>query len=143
MAQLATISRGIRGRVLMAAMLLGSLGGCGGSGGSVPPEEGQGLAVRFLDELRAGRVEAAWRDLTTTEFKSILGQDGLRTFVRTHPALRGPAEFAELADVERNGLPMSECTFQSTAPKPPKEKSIRVLLAREEGNWKVEKLIVE
>ena len=55
---------------------------------------------RFLDELRAGRLEPAWQG-TSTEFKSLMGLENLRDYVKTHPALKAPGRVCRVPDVRR------------------------------------------
>ncbi len=121
------------------AFLLAAIAGAGCSGGSAPaPDAGKEIASAFLGELRGGRVDSAWAG-TSAEFKSMLGMEGLRALVKKNPAMREPAEFVAMEAVERNGLKMAECTFR-----PEKRKAIiKVLLAREDGDWKVERLALE
>lgn len=129
-----------RGRGLpilaLALMAIMTWGGCSAS--SPSPDDGQKIAAAFLDEIRAGRVDAAWAG-TTAEFKSLLGMEGLRGLAKKQPALREPVEFVGYAPVERNGLALAECTFRS----PKRGKSVKVVLAREGGDWKVERLSLE
>ncbi|WZO97533.1 hypothetical protein EP7_004570 [Isosphaeraceae bacterium EP7] len=101
-------------------------------------DSSRAAADAFLAEIRTGKVDAAWTS-TTAEFKSMLGQEGLRQFVRSNPALREPATFVSVVPVTKNTLAMTECTY-----KPAKRTvSVKVLLAPETSSWKVERLIVE
>ncbi len=111
--------------------------GCGG--GSVPaPDASRDIAAKFLDEIRAGRAEAAW-DGTSTEFKSMLGRDGFVAYVRKHPVLKEPVEFVSFNSAERNGVPVGDCAFRTASKKSP----VKVLVAQENGTWKVERLTVD
>jgi hypothetical protein len=96
------------------------------------------IAEAFLDEVRAGKPDAAWA-ATTAEFKSIQGKDTFRAFVKAKPALKGPAAFDGCQKTQANGLTLAVCTF-----KPAKGPgAVKVTLAPEQGQWKVERLAVE
>ncbi len=119
--------------VLFGALpLVAGLPSCGG----VPDEEdGRAIGAAFLDQIREGRVDEAWGG-TTSEFKSMLGLEGLRAYVAKHPELASPAEFEGLEEIEQNDLTLAKCRFRAAASGEP----ITVLLAREAGEWKVERL---
>lgn len=104
----------------------------------VPADVADQTASLFLEDIRNDRLDAAWNG-TTAEFKSFMGKDRLRQFVDTHSALQDPAEFLQFQMVSINGIALAECTFR-----PSKSLStIRVLLADEDGEWKVERLLVD
>lgn len=104
----------------------------------VPADVADQTASLFLEDIRNDRLDAAWNG-TTAEFKSFMGKDRLRQFVRTHSVLEEPAQFSQCQMVSINGIPLAECAFR-----PSKSPStIRVLLADEDGQWKVERLLVE
>jgi hypothetical protein len=125
-------------------------------GDSSAPADGRAAATSFLDEIRAGRVEPAWR-ATTVEFKSLMGLDSLRDYVRAHPALKGKAEFLDGRTVKSSGPELAEYTFRAIPPPPAKARgrgkkagpaqpasaTIRVTTAREDGTLKVERLAIE
>jgi len=113
--------------------------GCGG-GAAPEPDASRDVAARFLDEIRAGKAEAAWEG-TSTEFKSLLGRDGFVAYVRKHPALKEkePPLFVSFNSAERNGIPVGECAFRSAS----KKSAVKVLVAKENGTWKVERLTVD
>lgn len=96
--------------------LAAALSGCSKSAGEAAAD-GRALATQFLDDLRADRTPAAW-ERTTTEFKSLMGLENLKGYVKTYPALKGPAEFAESKPVERNGVALTEYVFHATPPPP-------------------------
>jgi hypothetical protein len=130
---------GLRSAVVAALVIAG----CGGS--RVPSDEqARTTAVTFLDELRAGRLEPAWQGCST-EFKSLMGLENLRDYVKTHAALKSEAEFTEARPVERNGQTMAECHFRGTWKKRGKEvtNTIKVLVASASEGWKVEQVAVE
>lgn len=105
-----------------------------------PPgqDEGRRVATQFLDALRSGQVDAAWES-TSAEFKSMLGLEGFRDYIRKHPALTAPADCSEVIPQTRNGLALAECVFRPTDGKA----TIRVLVAREAEAPRVEHVTVE
>lgn len=103
-----------------------------------PQDAGKSIASTFLKEIQEGRVDAAW-SATTAEFKSMLGLEGLRAYVKKNKTLSRPSEFVSLTPVDRNGLAMAECLFRPADA----GSNVKVLLARENGEWKVERLSVE
>jgi hypothetical protein len=107
-----------------------------------PPDEVQAAAAKFLDQVREGQVEQAWND-TTAEFKSMLGLDGFRQLVRTHPDLKQKAEFQGLEMITRNEIPLASCRFQVQDVKRKKTTELKVIFAREQGVWKVERLLLD
>lgn len=105
---------------------------------AAPPDNGRKIAAAFLDDLRNNRVDAAWAG-TTAEFKSFLGRERLHAFVRSRPVLKTAVEFSDAQELAANGIRLMAYTFRAaTAPA-----VIGVLLAREQGQWKVERLTVE
>lgn len=131
-------------RIAVAMMLALASAGCGTS--SEPPKDAsQQAATRFLAAIQAGKLEDAWQG-TSTEFKSLMGLENLRDYIKTHPALKGPTEFTELRRIEREGHVMSECRFHGSAKvkgKPVPATIDVVVGSSEGGEWKVEKLSVE
>jgi hypothetical protein len=105
-------------------------------------DDGRAVAAAFLDAARSGRVDEAWAS-TTTEFKSYLGRDGFRRLVRTRPALKAPAEFAECRLPTAGGPALVECVFRGAAPPRGGPAVITVTLAPEAGRWGVERVKVE
>lgn len=119
------------------------LAGCTGTTSEVG-EEGRAIAARFLDELRTGRLEPAWQD-ASTEFKSLMGLESLRDYVKTHPALKAPAIYAESRTFEGDGRAMAEYVFHASTKRRGKSilSTIKVLLAAGEDGWKVEHLVAD
>jgi hypothetical protein len=101
-------------------------------------EQAQSAAVRFLEELQSGQIDAAWEG-TTAEFKSFIGRDRLRRMVDETPELQEPCELLECREADVEQLTLLECLFRSTVTS---ETTVRVLLGNERGEWKVERLYV-
>lgn len=118
--------------------------GCGGPGGSSANEGGREAASRFLEDLRAGRYQPAWEG-TSPEFKSLMGLENLRDYIKAHPALKGPAEHVESRDAPRGGHAMVEHVFRGNARVRGKTvpATVKVLVAFGHGNWGVEHVSVE
>jgi len=108
------------------------------AGPDTPPDNGQEIAASFLAEIRAGRVDSAWEG-TTAELKSFMGKERFRRFVRAQPALKQPAEPVGSAMISVQGLSRAQCTFRPQSGKG----TLKVLLASEDGQWKVERLDIE
>ena len=126
-----------------AVVLVLVAAGCGRTGSAVG-DDPRAIAVQFLDELRAGRLEPAWQG-SSTEFKSLMGLENLRDYVKAHPALKAPAEHAESRTIDRDGRAYVEQVFHATARVRGKSApaTIKVLLASGPDGWKVEQLVVE
>ncbi|QEH36205.1 hypothetical protein OJF2_47650 [Aquisphaera giovannonii] len=138
--------------IIPALVLASPLAGCGRDS-SKAGEDGRALAAEFLDDLRAGRFPEAFAR-TTTEFKSLMGLDTLRDYVKAHPALKGTPELADAKPSSRNGIKVTEYTYKATAPpsahargKPSSSSSspatIKVLVVAEGDGWAVESLTAE
>ncbi|WP_165064954.1 hypothetical protein [Paludisphaera rhizosphaerae] len=130
--------------IAAAAMLALASAGCG-AGPEPPKDASQQAASQFLEAIQAGKLESAWQE-TSTEFKSLMGLENLRDYIKTHPALKGPTEFTEVRRIEREGHVMAECRFHGSAKVKGKAipATIDVIVGSSEGGeWKVEKLSVE
>ena len=101
------------------------------------PEVGQKVADEFLSTLRSN-VGSAW-DSTSAEFKSAEGRESFLKFVKTHEHLTQPLEFMSSQTVSVQNQPRSEFVYRVAANK----KVIRLVLARESGAWKVDRLIAD
>jgi hypothetical protein len=113
-----------------------------GCGSSVPPQaEGRAAAEPFLENLRNDKIDAAWES-TSAEFKSDMGRENFRRFVKGHPVLKQPLDFAAYEPNQTNGLPFGACDFRTPQSAPTSAK-VRILVAREDDKWKVERVIVE
>lgn len=122
------------------ALALLTLAGCSGSG-PPPVADGRATAEPFLELIRNDQLDAAW-DSTTAEFKSDLGREAFHRYTLSHPVLKSPVEFADYRPDATNGITRGECTFASPAGAATASK-VRVLVAREGDQWRVERLIVE
>lgn len=133
----------INSRVGTLALLL-ALIGCGGPGATAGGEDGREAADRFLEEVRAGRIEPAWQS-TSTEFKSLMGLESLRELAQKQPALKGQPEHIESKRIDRDGLPLTEHAYraQGKARNRAVTSTLRVIVSQGDDGWKVEKLSVE
>ncbi len=118
--------------------LLACLGVACNRGSAEPPADGREVAESFLKDIRENRLESAWSG-TTAEFKSFMGLQRLRQLVRSSPTFKEPAELSDSRSVTLNGLSMAEYTFRPMSGK----STIKVLLGREQDQWKVERVSVE
>jgi hypothetical protein len=132
-------------RLRVAVAVIAALNGAG-CGGSTGPwdEQARTAAVGFLDDVRAGRLEPAWQGCST-DFKSLMGLENLRDYVRTHSEFKSVAEFTEVRPIKRNGQTMAECRFRGTSKQRRKDvpSTIKVLVAAADEGWKVEQIAVE
>jgi hypothetical protein len=135
------------GRWLTICALVACLSGMGivayaMFGGTENPQDlGRKVADPFLEKLRDGDTASAW-DSTTAEFKSNQGRENFLRYVSSHPLLQEPLEFYAFNQVSVNKLPCGECLYgrQGSPGSGPK---VHVLLAKELGTWKVERLMVD
>ena len=138
-----------RASFALASLVAACLGVSCGRGSVARVDEGRRVASSFLDEVRAGRTEPAWKG-TTVEFKSLMGADALRDLARNQPALKGTAEYVDSRPIDSGHLNLVEYRFRG-APTPPRKpsksppapKTIRVLVSFEEDPPKVERLAVD
>jgi hypothetical protein len=129
----------------VAAVALGTLGYVGYRWMRQSPaatEDFGDVADTFLQQVRSGRVDDAWQS-TTAEFKSAMGKETFRRFVKTNPALSAPAERTGFQNVTANRIRFGEYTYRATPNKPADQAKIRVWIAREQGEWRVDRVFVE
>jgi hypothetical protein len=110
-----------------------------------PPAEpaiGRRVADAFLAQLRAGQFDAAWQS-TTAEFKSDEGRESFARYVRSNPLLRQPLEFVTYEVSDLNGLARGQCRYSPPAGSKTGGKQVRLVIAQELGEWKVEGVFVE
>lgn len=96
----------------------------------------------FLAKLRAGQYDAAWES-TTTEFKSDEGRESFARFVKSKPQLRQPLNFKGYEVADQNGLKRGQCVYEPAGDSKSGPVRIRVLVAQEAGQWRVEGVFVE
>jgi hypothetical protein len=124
--------------LLLGALAACLLASCGGT--TTPPSDGREIADPFLELVRGGKLDDAWQS-TTAEFKSFKGKEEFRKFVAQHAVLKGPLEFTGHEIIETYGLKRNQCAYRPSDAKSPVK--IRVLLAQEQDQWKVEALFVD
>jgi hypothetical protein len=141
-----TVSRPLA--ILGILGLAAALSGCSRSAAEVETD-GRALAEQFLDDLRADRVPAAWAR-TTTDFKSLMGLENLRGYVKIRQALKGPAEFSSARPVDRNGVALTEYVFHAEAPPAKRRKAppaspatVKLLVIEAADGLAVENITVE
>lgn len=111
---------------------------CGGT--AKPPSDGREIVEPFLEQVRSGHIDDAWQS-TTAEFKSFLGREEFRKFVSQHPELKQPLEFTGHELIKTHGLERNQCAYR---PADAGAKGrVRILLAQEQSEWKVEAVFVE
>lgn len=108
-----------------------------------PPsaDVGRQVADAFLEQIRRGQLDAAWHS-TTAEFKSYQGRDAFRAQVAQHAWLRGPLVFDRYEVGNLNELTRGQCVYRPASGKPPL-RQVRVVVAQEGGQWKVDSLLVD
>lgn len=97
-------------------------------------EEGRAVAQAFLDDIRAGRPETAWES-TTAEFKSASGRESFVTQVRALSALREHLEFISAQTVTVQNELRTEFLFRE----PKSGATVRIVIGKEDGQWKVDR----
>lgn len=112
--------------------------GCGGQA-SLPDDNGKAIAETFLTNVRSGKVEEAWNE-TSTEFKSLMGRDTFRLYVKRQPVFKSEPVFDSAKPVENENMQMVECVFTVNKPK---QAHIKVVLVPSDDSWLVERLSVE
>lgn len=131
-----------RRTVLVAAIALACLAGVGYVAlnwpkASLDPgvDEGRTLIEAFLEDLRKGKAGVAW-DGTSTEFKSIEGRESFVARVKATPCFREQFTFSSTQRIKVNKDERKEFVFVSSK----SGKTVRLLIVRERGVWKVDRL---
>jgi hypothetical protein len=131
------ITAGILATVALAALL-----GCGSLAWwwlspAVNPgvDEGRAVAESFLSKLRDGGPKEAWES-TTAEFKSAEGREKFVARVKANAWLREPMEYSSSQEVKVTDVDRLEFVFTGAK----SGKPVRMLLGREQGQWKVDRL---
>ena len=135
----------IAGVVLVAALGWIIYHWVGGS--SAPtPEKAVSIAEPFLSEIRNGQVDAAWES-TGAEFKSLMGKEEFKKFVKEQPILKDQLQLGNVQQVTINKMQCLQCAFHKPSAEGNKLENklkVRVLIAQEpSGPWKVGRLIVD
>jgi hypothetical protein len=115
-----------------------TLGGCSSSP-SLPADQGQSIAEAFLSEIKSGKLDNAWQE-TTPEFKSLMGKEAFRDYVKRRPALKSEIKFESAKANQTSTVKLVEFQFSAVKPKPSK---ITVMLSPSESSWRVERLVAE
>jgi hypothetical protein len=124
-------------------MVAVALAGCGQSQVPAEPAVGQRVADAFLAQVQAGQLNAAWQS-TTAEFKSDEGRESFIRDVKARPLLRGPLNFVSYDVTDLNGLKRGQCIYESAAAgKKAPAARVRVVVAQDTGEWRVEGLFFE
>ena len=98
-------------------------------------DEGRLVAEEFLSLLRQDAPAAVW-DATTPEFKSAEGKSKFVTRVKRSPWVREPMAFSSAQPVTVNQTERLEFVFTSGKTGKP----VRLLLAKDRGQWRVDRL---
>jgi hypothetical protein len=100
-------------------------------------DAGREVADEFLTQIREGHPEDAWES-TTADFKSDQGKERFVRQVRPLPILNAPLEFVSVETVMIGDHPRPEYDYQSAA-----GDSVRLVLGRDDGLWKVDRWLTE
>jgi hypothetical protein len=103
-------------------------------------DEGRPIADLFLAQIREGQLDDAWES-TTADYRSDQGRDAFRSFIAARPGLKQPAEFVRFEEVSVNDLKRSKYTYRLQTPLPSGSSEVGVLIANENGAWKVEQFV--
>jgi hypothetical protein len=97
-------------------------------GGIPAPASDPGQAASaFMADIRAGKIDQAWEG-TGSEFKSFMGKEQFRQFVKNHTALKTQATAGATTP---QGI-FRECAFMCGSLK------VLVIVGNADGQWKVE-----
>jgi hypothetical protein len=103
-------------------------------------DEGRPIADLFLSQIRDGQLDEAWES-TTADYRSDQGRDAFRTFVAARAGLKQPAEFIRFEEISVNDLTRWKYTYRLQTPLPSGSSEVGVLIANENGVWKVEQFV--
>jgi hypothetical protein len=101
--------------------------------GQPDADEGRSVAEQFLRRLEQGHAAEAWNS-TTAEFKSARGKEAFSGDVAARDYLRQRLDFVSVQSVQVGAQPRSEVLFRATG-----GQTVRIVLAREQGQWKVDR----
>jgi hypothetical protein len=102
----------------------------------------QRVTDAFLEQLRAGQFDAAWES-TTAEFKSDEGREYFARFVKSKPQLRQSLTFKGYEVADQNGLKRGQCIYEPAPGSKSGVARIRLLVAQDAGQWRVEGVFVD
>lgn len=100
-------------------------------------DTGQKVADQFLKALQSGDAAGAWQS-TTAEFKSARGRESFLALVKKHDFLTKPLEFtsSQLVDVQ------DQQRFEFVYRVPENKTTVRLVIGREAGTWKMDRIAV-
>jgi hypothetical protein len=124
--------------IYLLLLICVTLGGCSRSP-SLPADQGQSIAEAFLNEIKSGKVDNAWQE-TTPEFKSLMGKEAFRDYVKRRPALKSEIKFESSKANQNTKMKLVEFQFRAEKPKPSK---ITIMLSPSESSWRVERLVAD
>jgi hypothetical protein len=120
-------------------LLLTIVVGLSACSSQAPVADGADVAIGFLDQVRAGKVDEAW-ETTTAEFKSAKGKEAFRKVVKQEPILKQRLSEGDQEELSIGNLKRLKVSFE---PKSGGGKHVEILLASENGEWKVDSLAVK
>ena len=100
--------------------------------------EGQKVADAFLASVQSGSADKAWES-TTAEFKSDKGREAFSSLVKKNDFLTKPLEFVSTQLVDVQDQQRAEFVYRAA----PKKTTVRLVIGRELGVWKVDRLAVD
>jgi hypothetical protein len=121
---------------------IATLAGCRRSPPPADAATTQRVADAFLEQLRGGQYDAAWES-TTAEFKSDEGRESFAKYVMSKPQLRQPLNFISYEVADQNGLKRGQCIYEPASASKSGPARIRLLVAQDGGQWRVEGIFVE
>jgi hypothetical protein len=107
-----------------------------------PTDTGRRVADAFLEQIRAGQVDAAWQS-TTAEFKSDEGRESFARLVKSKPIFKAPLTFASYEVTDLNTLKRGQCIYEAPGTSKPPTAKLRIVVAQEGDQWKVDGVFVD
>ncbi len=126
----------------VAFLLALAVMGCSRSQPVADSAVGRKVADEFVAQILAGKLESAWES-TTAEFKSDEGRESFIREVRAKPGMRGPIHFHSYELVDLNGLKRGQCLYELAGGQKSAPGKLRILVANENGAWRVDGLFME
>ena len=115
------------------------------SGGQKPTADsqiGRQVAEAFLSQIRSGKIDEAWES-TSAEFKSDKGRESFRRYLRSQAIARRPLSFVSYDVTELNELKRGVCVYEGKSSSGTRPFRVRIVIAEEANQWKVDGMIVE